>query len=824
MKNLTLLFLLLLVVFRLEARQNNPISNGKIEGIILDSLTRNPVEYATIAVYQAGGERIVTGTTSDIKGKFSVGNIAAGNYRVVIDFIGYSKKVLSPVKIDGRSTLSLGTLLLSASVTTLKDVTITAQKNIIENKIDKLIYNAENDITSQTGIAIDVLKKVPQVTVDINGNVELQGNSNIRFLIDGKPSTVFGNSITDVLQTIPASRIQSIEVVTSPGAKYDAEGTGGIINIILKKTTVKGISGNTSLSAGTRLENGSVNLNARTGHIGVTAYLSGNAQMPSTTLNSLDRLSADSLSHQHMNQDGSSKFKRYGYQGGLGFDWNPAATDNITASLNYSYFGNNSNSTTSQQTLVYDLSGNQVSDMANVLKSVSDNHGQTYDWSLGYRHNFNRKGHDLNFLYTSSYSKNYSSYQQSQNLVTPDSITSGSQGYNPGTNRETDLSIDYSLPIGASVNIETGVKAVLYELCSNNDTYTFTPAFNEFLPDKTQSYTLTYDRNIYAGYLSAAFTLFHWLDIKAGGRYEYTGTRIVYTNNPNVDTPGYKTIIPSLVLSHTFKNRDNIRFSYSFRIQRPDYRDLNPFINLSDPHNITTGNPDLKPELVNGFEAAYNKSFHKGGNISFVAFYRRNTDDIQSFVTYYPSYKIGDSLYSDVTVTSRANISLEQRGGINLYGSVTALKGLSIRSNLSGFYRYISNTNGGTGSMNSFEYRINLNLSYQFPWNLAVEFFGNFNSPRITVQGKVPSFTTYNFAVRKQFFGKKASVALTAVNPFNKYVDQKTEMSGENFILNSLRQVPYRSFGINLTYKFGKLQFRPEREEEHNDVSSPQGL
>ena len=202
-------------------------------------------------------------------------------------------------------------------------MTVTAPRGLVENKIDKLVYNAEKDITSQGGVATDILKKVPMVSVDVDGNVELQGNANILFLINGKPSSIFGNNLTDALQSIPASQIKSIEVITSPGAKYDAEGTGGIINIVLKDAKLKGINGNISLTAGSRLQNGSLNLNARKGSLGLNAFFSGNAQLSSTTINSSDRSSIDTVgqTHSELIQNGSSAFTRNGYESGLGFDW-----------------------------------------------------------------------------------------------------------------------------------------------------------------------------------------------------------------------------------------------------------------------------------------------------------------------------------------------------------------------------------------------------------------------------------------------------------------------------------------------------------------------
>ena len=177
----------------------------------------------------------------------------------------------------------------------MQNVTITATPRLIENKIDKIVFNAERDLTSQGGVATDVLKKVPQVSVDVDGNVELSGSSSIQFLINGKPSTVFGSNITDVLQSIPASQIKSIEVITNPGAKYDAQGLGGIINIILKENRAKGINGNLSLNGGTINENGSFNFNARKNNIGFNAFVSGESRLSTNTPNSSDRLSVDTI-------------------------------------------------------------------------------------------------------------------------------------------------------------------------------------------------------------------------------------------------------------------------------------------------------------------------------------------------------------------------------------------------------------------------------------------------------------------------------------------------------------------------------------------------
>ncbi|MEP7171818.1 MAG: carboxypeptidase regulatory-like domain-containing protein, partial [Bacteroidota bacterium] len=306
-----LFFLFALSSFAQE--ENN--STGKITGKIIDSLTSKSMEYATIGLFTQSENKIVNGTTSDSMGIFTITNVKEGTYKIIIEFIGYKKSERNNIVITkANQIIQIGNIKISTNQTSLKEVTITAEKNIIENKIDKTIYNVDKDVTSQSGVAADVLKNVPQVFVDVDGNVELQGSSNIRFLINGKPSILFGSNVADVLQSIPASQIKSIEIITSPGTKYDASGTGGIINIILKKSTAQGINGNVSLSAGTRLENGSLNLNIRKGNFGINAFASGNAQLSSTTINTSDRFSQDTSASSHLLQNGKSDFNRNGFQ------------------------------------------------------------------------------------------------------------------------------------------------------------------------------------------------------------------------------------------------------------------------------------------------------------------------------------------------------------------------------------------------------------------------------------------------------------------------------------------------------------------------------
>ncbi|WP_183557288.1 TonB-dependent receptor domain-containing protein [Mucilaginibacter sp. SP1R1] len=808
----------LFVVFSVNVyAQVNPAAKGKISGKVTDASNKQPVDYATVSLYKQGSTSPFNGISTDPKGNFSITHVPAGEYKITADFMGYQRATIEHVVLKDGGSISIGEIKLTPMAHQLQGVTITAKTPTVENRIDKMIYNPQNDLSAQGGVAIDILKKVPQITVDIDGNVELQGNANIRFLINGKPSSIFGASLADALASIPASQIKSIEVITSPGAKYDAAGTGGIINIILKDSRVEGVNGSVNLSAGTRRENGSFNLNVRKGNFGVNAFFSGNEQINSNSPNTRNRTSVDSLKNTTtLFQQGSNNFTRNGYESGLNLTWNITKHDDLTGSIGFNHFGNHGNGITNQdQNVVNDL-GEQLSDMKSIRNSSSKFNGTSTDVSLSYKKTFDKEGQELDVLYNESFGNNsFSSFQQ-QDYLTPGIPSSGISNINPGKDRETNISVDYTHPVSKNFTIETGAKLDFSHI--NNSIITDTLQGDGFVPNPNQTYGFTYDRKIYAYYLSATTSVFNnFLDIKAGLRDEYTTTTADFQG---VNIPAYNLLAPSLVFSHKFGGSQSVKISYSRRVQRPDYGDLNPFLNISDPHNISTGNPNLKPELGNNFELGYNKSFDKGANINIAAFYRKNTDDIQSFTTFYSELPVNGTTYTDVSLNQRYNLGSEVRTGINLYGSLPVSTKLSLRTNMI-FSDRISN-NPGSPSVSGFAYRLNLNAQYSFGHDLSAEFFGNYNSSQKGIQGTNPKFVFYNFAVRKMILNKKFSFGLTASNPFANYVGQRATTFGSNFNQVNIRQIPIRSFGISLSYKFGKLEFKKdEHKDKEDDMGTP---
>jgi len=798
---------------------------GKIRGRVLDSLTGQPLQDATVSLMEEGQKKPRNGAVTDRRGNFIVTGVAAGTYRMVTDFLGYRSSVLPAVVSEkGKPVTEVGDILLAPRQTTLSSVTIAAPGKLVENKIDRIVFNAEKDLTSQSGDATEILKKVPMVSVDIDGNVELAGSSSIRFLINGKPSAAFGSNITDVLQSIPAAQIKSIEVITNPGARYDAQGLGGIINIILKKNNSEGVNGNVSLTAGTRYESGSFNFNARKGKFGMNAFINGNARVRSTTVSSSDRTTVDTAGQQniYLKQVGPTDFIRNGFESGLNFDWDPGPRDGFTGSLNLDHFTHTSQGSTSQEQLTQSFSGNPLSDVSTLITAGNNFHFHNVDASLNYKKTFRKEDQELDVSLTSSVA-HLDETDDNYQFALPGRVAYYStKAVNPGTENEREFVLDYVQPFKKKVQLGTGGKINFYDISGDAVVNSLDSATGLYAKNPFLSNSLKYHQRVYAAYAELTFPVSTWFDAKIGERYERTDISTYFSNAPGTpSTPGYNTWVPSVFFSKKLGENSMLKLSYSKRIERPDYRDLDPYVNTSDPKNLSTGNPALKPELGKRYELAYSNSIKKVGSYMLSLFYRINEQDIQPFITFYPSYQVGDTVYTNVAVSQRENIGRENNLGLNGFGDLSVIPGLHIRTNFFLFRRHTINTIDAGYNYNSFNYRINMDASYEFSPNLLAELFGNFNSARHQAQGRYPSFTTYSMAIRRQFWKKKGSLALTASNPFRKDIDQVMLVSGPGFTISSTRKIPFRSFGINFTWKFGRLAFKKDSDKPGNGLNPP---
>lgn len=815
MKRILLLVLAILVFNNIKAQTSS--GENILKGKISDSSSAAPLDYATISLFTKGNKKPINGSVTDKTGKYVIKDIPDGVYTITFEFIGYQSITLNDIAFNKNTVLEQNISLLSKK-TELQGVVVVAQQKLVENKIDKMVFNAEKDITSQSGVATDVLKKVPQVSVDADGNVELAGSGGVRFLINGKPSTAFGSSINDVLQSIPASQIKSIEVITNPGAKYDAQGMGGIINIILKANNAKGYNGNISLTGGTIQENGSLNLNARNNNFGVNAFVSGSARLRSTTPSYSDRVTNEGSTTSLLHQDGSGNFIRHGLQRGGGFDWTIKKLNSITGNISFNNFGFNSKGF-SNQSFLADKNSNQ-SPLLTLFETSQDYKFNNTDAGLNYKRTFTKEDQELNAGINFSTENEKGIAYSDQFQLPQDSLFYGSHSYNPGKTTEINANIDYTQPLKKDVILGFGSKVYFDDIKSNSNVLQYQNPASGYQPNPTLSNNLNYKQNIYAAYAELSFPVSTWFNSKLGGRYERTEINSYYSNaQAQVKVPGYNTFVPSIYLSKKIGENQTVKLSFSKRIERPGYDELNPFVNTSDPKNLNAGNSNLKPELGYRYELGYNRDFGKQGSIMVNLFYRVNKNDIQPYIIFYPTYKVGDNTFSNVNVSTRQNIGEEQNAGINIFGDLHLGSKLNIRSNIFLFRRHTINTLDAGYNYNSFNYRFNINSSYQFTSSLVAEFFGNFNSARNEAQGRYPSFTTYSFAIRRQFLKKKASIALNANNFFSNYVNQKTNLFGPSFTLVSQRRVPFRSISLNLAWKFGKLDFKKDKQEpEQNNA------
>lgn len=795
-----------------------------IKGRLSDSASHHPLEYATVSLFLNDAKKPVNGAVTDRKGAFEINDITPGKYKLLAEFIGYKPHTLLNITVDkDNPVVNLNDILLASKATTLQGIIISGKPKIIENKIDKLVFNADQDVTSQVGVATDILKKVPQVSVDVDGNVELAGSSSIRFLINGKPSAAFGSDITDVLQAIPASQIKSIEVITNPGAKYDAQGLGGIINIILKNNNSHGVNGNLSLTGGTRTENGSFNFNARKGSFGLNAFISGNTRLNAISTSTSDRITNDTAANTTvlLKQAGSSSIRRSGYQTGLGFDWDLNNHNSLTGAVSYHNFRHTGISATMQSQTTKDINSNVLSDIENAINGDHAFHFQNIDASLNYKKTFKKEDQELDFGVNSSFGTRNSIDNSYQYALPKDSLYYATKGNNPGTENETEIKLDYTQPIKKNILLGVGSKLGLYDIASNSEVLKLAGS-GGYSKDPYLSNMLDYHQKVYAFYSEISFPVFKLFDAKVGERYERTEINSYYSNAQRQEkVPGYNTFVPSVFLSKKITDKSLIKLSYSKRIERPDYRDLNPFINTSDPKNLSSGNSHLQPEIGRRYELGYSADINNNGSIMVNLFYRINDHDIQPFIVYYPSYQVGDTTYTDVAVSTRQNIGRENNIGLNAFASVKLFSKLDLRTNVFFFERHTINTIDKGYDYNSFNYHFNLNADYQFSKTLLAEFFGNFRSARHEAQGTYPSWTSYSIAIRKQIWHKKGSIALTASDAFHKNIEQKTKVFGPNFTIYGMRTIPFRSIGINFTWKFGKLEFKKDKEKINDSLNGP---
>jgi len=773
--------------FGFAQTQNSPPSIT-VRGSVVDSAQNKPIGYVTVALQDAVTHAPVKSSLAKDNGTFELKAPEGKTYQLVVAFIGYATKVL-PVKPTGNE-FDAGKILISTSNKELKEVTITAVKPVMKQEVDRLSYDVTADPESKAVSALDMMRKVPLLSVDGDDKIRLKGSGNYKILINGKESALMAKNPSDVLKAMPATNIEKIEVITTPPAKYDAEGLTGIINIITKKNADQGYNGSINTRYNTVWGPG-YNLNAtvKQGKFGLSGYAGFGTQKDVTaaTHNTQTQFVQQSVS-SILDQNGTNTFGgKYKYANAeLSYEIDSLDLLSGSFEIFQGHFDQNG------QLLSNRTNSAGILDQSyhNVVTNNSKDKGA--DISINYQRSFkNHKDELLTMSYKYSYSP---SDQTNTNGFTnrfnfDDTDNPDFRQRNNAGNREHTIQLDYVYPL-KKINIEAGAKAILRNNFSDFGRDDLDAATNEYVPNESQTSTFDYHQDVTSFYNSYQIKLTGWT-AKAGLRIEHTQIRADFMGTP-LDK-GYNNLIPSISIQRSLKS-SSINLGFTQRIQRPGIYQLNPFIDRSNPKFINTGNPDLRPELNNTFELTY--SNFKKASVTVGLSYAFSNNSIQNV----------SSLRDSVTYTTFQNLGSNRTLGFNINTNFSIVKPLTLSLNgqishiwLKGTYngQFFKNDGYIGNAFASFTYK--LGDTYRFGYNAG------FFSGDVNLQGKTSNFIYNSYTVAKDFLNKKLTVTLVANNPYSKYRAYTNSSRTPDFIQSTSTENPYRHFAIRLNYKFGKL-------------------
>ena len=782
--------------------QAAPKGSAKIMGYVVDSSVSKAVEYASIALSTKKDNKIIDGAICDDKGKFTLTKVATGEYILSVSFMGFQTKKMDVNIVNKNDEIDLGVIKLNQSTQTLAEVTVEGQRSLIEDKVDRMVYNAEKDITNKGGDGADVLRKVPSLTVDLDGNVSLRGSSNVRVLINNKPSTIIASNVADALKQIPADMIKSVEVITSPSAKYDAEGSSGIINIITKKNTLQGLTLNMDTSVGIRGGNLSLNGNYRKGKMGFSlggfgrANYNINGRFDNTQITTL----ADGTKNTNVQGAETRNSGLFGnYQ--FGWDWDIDKSNSVTASVKLGA-RNQYNYQDALKTEIYrGVLQNASSLLSTSTRDVeSIDNSNNVDANIDYTHTFKKPQQELSI--SGQFSRNNRVNDFTNRILGLPDGANLITNTNPSSNQETTLQLDYQTPIGKTQMIEFGGKGIFRNVNSN-----FRQVGN--------SGSLDYDQNIAASYFSYTLTTKKKYSLKVGGRYEFTNIDAIQVseNNgtQNIDIADYGTFVPSINLSKSLKGGTTLKLGYNRRIQRPSLQFLNPNRNASNPSNVTEGNPALAPEFTNNYEFTLN-TFFKNVFLTTALFMRNTTGGIESVRT-----STVDAQNRPIILTNYLNIGNQDAYGTNIFLNITSGK-LQIGGGTDLYYTVLKNNNPNplyNASNEGWVASARIFGSYNIAKGWGLQTFAFYRGNQVQLQGNQGGFGIYSLGVKKDFVNKKGSIGFGAENFFtpNGFVI-KSNIDSPTITQNSITTLRNMNFKVTFSYRIGKISFTETRKKK----------
>ena len=792
-----------------------------ISGQVQDELTKQALEFATVAIYSKLDTTITGGGITDENGKFSIRS-KAGKLYAAIEYIGYIKKIIDPIEIDfdqikaGNTNIDLGEVNLSTSDVLMDEVEIRAEKSETQFSLDKKVFNVGKDLANRGGTAQEILDNVPSVSVDIEGEVSLRGSGGVRILIDGKPSGYESN--TNALKQIPANLIESVEVITNPSARYEAEGQAGIINIVTKKEKRSGFNGSFDLSGGFPWSAGfGANVNYRKDKLNFFAnyglnYRESIGGGTAITQQYLDSIDLITISDQKSDRDrsGLSNSIRFG------IDYYLKENETITGAFRYRISDDNNVNTVNYADYTQAILSENL-DSSSLRIDYEEEDESSLEYSLNYKKEFNNnRKHFLNInaSYADDLEKEYSLFEESISIADGNNSELFQQNFIDEGNKQWLFSGDYVHPLGKDHMYEFGVKGSFRNINNNFKVEEMINSNWEELSEFTNNFI--YTENIYAAYGQYG-NRFNDFSFQVGLRGEYSDVNTELTQTGYSNPRTYFDLFPSAFLNYDIAEGNAIQVSYSRRVQRPRFFFLNPFITFTDRRSRFSGNPDLDPEYTNSYEVNYLRYWEKI-NISAGLFYRHSTDVVD---------RIRSIDENGIIFIRPENLNTRDDFGIDVNTSYYGIDWLRVDANITA---YQSNTNGtnldDAFSANAFAWESRLTSKFTFWKNADLQLRLNYRAPRRTVQAEYGGIASLDIGWTKDLLkSKKMSITFSARDVFNSRrrnwitYGPAIESTAGNTIVNDLGQnIRFiqngdfqwmgRTFGITLSYRVNQKKTR----------------
>lgn len=805
--NKHLLFTIALVVIHSSLFAQRELDTSIVSGNILEKESQSPLEYATISFFSPTENRMIGGGITDLEGNFRI-TIPKGIYDISFEYFSLVTIVKSNYKIT--EDLNFGILEMDADLQALEGVDIIAEKTTVEIKLDKKIYNVGKDLTVRGGSVSDVLDNVPSVSVDIEGNVALRGNENVRILINGKPSGLVGLNSTDALRQLPADAIEKVEIITSPSARYDAEGTAGILNIILRRSKLLGLNGAVILNAGHPDQLGtSGTINYRTGTINIfntSGYSYRNSPGNSTTKTEFFNTEYDA--NGLLIQDDPNTFRneyrtferiRKGFNSNTGIEWYINPTTSLTSAFLVRK-SDNSNETFNRA---------ESFDAANTLVSESLRYDPEFetDETTQFSINFDKQFHG-NSEHRLTLDFQVENSTEDENSIIFNNSVAAERVQTIEDQERVLLKTDFTLPIGKHSRFEAGYNG---RFSKNTTDYTLEFANNEvFVLDTGVSNTLIYTEDINAFYSQYGSKLKEKFSFLLGLRLESTRISIQQLSGNENSNTNYVGLFPTVNLGYEFSETQSLTLGYNRRISRPRSRFLNPFPSRSSATNLFQGNPNINPSYSNGFDIGYLNKFDLL-TLNTSLYFNHATD-----VFTYVSEDTGEEV-----VVDGQNVAVIRRGPINLaendrYGfefTVTYRPSKKWNTNVN-FNLYQSvirgNYKGLSYDSENLNWFIRLNNKYTLPGSIEWQTRLSYDGPRIDAVNRREGRFSTNMAFSKDLFKEKASLSFSINDLFNTQ-RRNLESTTPTFYSDSYYRWRVRSYNLSFTYRFNQKKKSPKR-------------